>query len=164
MPLRNITNLTIDISKPDISEEHKLRMICETTKSCIPNANRVSIWVFNESYDEINCIMCLDEDNKLSDGLTLSKADYPEYFDVILNERVLSAPDARNHPATQCFNVGYFDALSITSLLDYIFHHEFQPAGVICCERVGEPTEWQQEDIDNLRRISNVTSMFLNEN
>lgn len=163
MPLRSITNLTISISKPDLDEDSKLQLICETTKVCIPNTNRVSIWLFNETYDAIHCIKCLDENNKTTSGLTLSKADYPEYFDFILNERVLSAPDATTNPATRCFNVGYFDVLNIKSLLDYIFHYEFQPTGVICCEKVGEPTEWTQDDIDNLRRISNVTSMFLSE-
>ena len=92
--------------------------------------------------------------------LSISKEDIPDYFDDILKQSVLVASDARNHPATKGFNKNYFKPNDIYSLLDFTFHNHFDPIGVICCEKTHSPIEWSQNDIDSLKRVAQITSMF----
>ena len=160
--MKDITSLTVAISHPDRSEADKLREICLTIRDVVPNANRISLWLFNEQFDAISCLICLDEKGQYSRDQVLNKQDFGEYFEFIMTNQVLNASQARSHPATSCFNRGYFDLFNIHSLLDYIFHNKFKPAGVICCERVGNAVDWTDKDIEFLKRLSNVTSMFLN--
>lgn len=150
------------ISRPDKSEQEKLQEISLTIKDIVPNADRVSLWLFNKDYDAIECLICIDQQGEYSSAQILRRENFEEYFDFILKSHVLRASQARVHPATSCFNHGYFDVYDIHSLLDYVFHEDFTPVGVICCEKNFLPIEWADEDVDALRRVSNVVSMFLN--
>lgn len=96
--------LTECISEPKVTIREKLHTICRTVKQLTPQANRVSLWLFNESQDEIFCLMCLDDDNEISLGHVLSRKHFPQYFDFIIENNVLSASQARSHQATACFN------------------------------------------------------------
>lgn len=155
--------LTNCISEPEIAIKEKLFTICRSVKELAPSANRVSLWLFNEAKDEIFCLMCLDANNEWSNGQVLTKEQFPQYFDFILENNVLSASDARHHDATACFNKAYFEPLNIFSLLDFIFHYQFRPTGIICCEREGDATQWSLEDVQVLKRVANITSMFFSE-
>lgn len=156
----NIATLTIKLSNPNLSISDKLKAICRTIKYVVPNANRVSLWAFNDSFDKIFCLMSQDNSLKFQFGQQLHKTDFAPYFNFILNDRVLNASDARNHPVTSCFTTRYFEPLNIYSLLDLIFHHNFAPVGIICCEHLDEPVEWQEQDIVALQRIASITTLF----
>jgi len=154
------TKLSITISKPNLAVKDKVITICQMVKSKIPQAHRVSIWVFNNDYNEIVSLGCFDENNHYTSGAVLARTDFPEYFDYILKHQVLIANQARSDNATSCFNGAYFEPNSIFSLLDYIYHHDFKPTGIICCEAIGQEVEWQDRCINILRRIANLSSIF----
>ena len=157
---QNFERLSVFISDPNKSNSAKLTTISQTLKTLIPNANRVSLWLFNEHYDQINCLSCLDESEQISTGLVLKATDFPDYFTFILSSQILDASDARQHPVTTCFNSSYFEPLNIHSLLDYIFYMNDVPLGVICCESVGKQVDWTIEDQQNLIKIADVTTLF----
>ncbi|MCO4799120.1 MAG: hypothetical protein KC484_07890 [Colwelliaceae bacterium] len=161
--LKHYEELTACVSSFENSTNKKLQSICQKIKDIAPNANRVSLWLFNKEADEIFCLMCLDSTNALSNGQSLKAKDFPEYFEHILKNKVLSASDARENPSTYCFNEVYFKPLNIFSLLDFTFHFQFKPTGVICCEREGNATQWSDSDINGLKRVANITSMFFSE-
>lgn len=73
---------------------------------------------------------------------------------------MINAPQARTHDITKCFNETYFEPLNIHSLLDFILHWEFIPQGIICCESVGKEVQWAERDIESLKRIARVSSMY----
>jgi|OM-RGC.v1.022737347 hypothetical protein len=155
------TTLVISLSKRGLDEQDKLTAIVSCLRLGIPSANRISLWRFEENKTRIRCLtLNQDGQNLPTHGLSLSKEDIPDYFDDILKQSVLVASDARHHPATKCFNESYFKPNDIYSLLDFTFHHQFNPIGVICCEKTHSPVQWTQEDIDNLKRIAQITSMF----
>jgi len=157
----SISKLAISISRPKRSKEQKLHDICHTTLRSIAHTNRVSLWKFNKELNEVICLMCYEKNiNQYSSSMVLKKNDYPEYFSYILKEDVILASDARQHPATKCFNDAYFKPNNIFSLFDYIFHDNFEPCGIICCESIGQQITWQESDIKILRRIANMASMF----
>ncbi|NCP64427.1 MAG: hypothetical protein GW763_09730 [Paraglaciecola sp.] len=155
------TQLTIAMSNPHKPELEKLRQTCSTTLKAIPNANRVSLWKFGEDQAYLQCLLCFDQlDNVYSSDQVLRKANFPEYFAGLTSSNYIMASHAREHQSTRCFNQDYFIPNQIHSLLDYVLHHDFVPTGVICCESVGRRVEWQEEDLNALRKIATIISMF----
>lgn len=159
--MSEIVKLTIALSKPNLSVQDRLTQLCKTIKKVVPKADRASIWLFTDYMSEITCLNCIDEASQVTNGQVLKKQDFTPYFDFILNHDVLKANDARENPNTNCFNESYFEPLNIISLLDFIFHTDFKPTGVICCESVGNEVAWTDTDVANLKRISNIASMFI---
>lgn len=155
-----LKHLSAQIGNPSLMIEEKLHVICKEIKKVIPTSNRVSLWLFSDEFSQIHCVKCLDENNVYSDGIELTSEHFPEYFDYILSNQVLNASNARANKVTECFNESYFEPLNIHSLLDYIFHFENKPVGVICCERTGDATTWSEQDISLLIRVAKLTSLF----
>lgn len=156
-----LTDLTIKLSRQSLSDKDKHLAICQTIAASVNTANRVSLWCFNAERTEISCLILLDHGTPLEfDEIILREADYPEYFSAVVNNEIVVASDARSHDATRCFNKDYFPANDIYSLLDFVFHQQFQPIGVICCEAVGTPIEWSEKDIALIKRTARITSMF----
>ena len=157
----NLKNLAVKISDPNVSSNRKLKQICKELKALIPNANRVSLWLFNKEYSTLNCLICLDENNDVSSGTVLYTENSPAYFNYILANQVLDASDARNNEVTKPFSHSYFEPLDIYSLLDYIYTLNSKPLGVICCESVGSKVTWSQADKKSLIKVADVTNLFL---
>jgi signal transduction histidine kinase/CheY-like chemotaxis protein len=158
-----LKQLSAKIGNPSLMVEQKLHAICTEIKQVIPASNRVSLWLFENDFNTIRCVKCFDENDVFSDGLELTSEHFPAYFEYILSNQVLNASNARANSVTECFNSSYFEPLNIHSLLDYIFHHENKPVGVICCERVGDMTSWTEQDISLLIRVAKLTSLFFAE-
>jgi CheY-like chemotaxis protein len=157
----NLKDLAIKISDPSIKRERKLKQTCRELKRLIPAANRVSLWLFNEEYSEINCLMCLDENDEVILDSVLTAKDYPDYFNYILSHQILDAPDARNHEVTKGFTKSYFEPYNIYSLLDYIYFKDNKALGVICCESIGSKISWTHADKEALIKITDLTTLFL---
>ena len=157
----NLKNLAVKISDPNVSSDRKLKQICKELKALIPNANRVSLWLFNKDYSALNCLACLDENNDVLSGTVLYTENSPAYFNYILTNQVLDASDARNNEVTKPFSQSYFEPLNIYSLLDYIYILDSKPLGVICCESVGSKVTWSHADKESLIKVADVTNLFL---
>lgn len=157
----NLKNLAVKISDPNVSSDRKLKQICKELKALIPNANRVSLWLFNKDYSALNCLACLDENNDVLSGTVLYTENSPAYFNYILTNQVLDASDARNNEVTKPFSHSYFEPLNIYSLLDYIYILDSKPLGVICCESVGSKVTWSHADKESLIKVADVTNLFL---
>lgn len=157
----NLKNLAVKISDPNVSSNRKLKQICKELKALIPNANRVSLWLFNKDYSALNCLACLDENNDVLSGTVLYTENSPAYFNYILTNQVLDASDARNNEVTKPFSHSYFEPLNIYSLLDYIYILDSKPLGVICCESVGSKVTWSHADKESLIKVADVTNLFL---
>lgn len=156
--------LSINVSNPKLSIKQKLTCICHTIKQEVKQAHLVSLWVFKKDFTEIVKIGGFDVENDFSCGDTLKRSDYPEYFDYILTHESLIANSARSNQATSCFNDSYFIKNNIFSLLDFIYHHHFEPTGIICCEAINSEVIWEKTCIDKLKRIANISSIFFSQN
>lgn len=159
-----LSNLSVYLSNPRTSLNNKLLKICMTVKSAIPTCDRVGIWLFSKDYTEMFLLMGVDESGKQSIGEHLLASDFTEYFSHIIENEFLVASDARSDEVAKCFNVGYFDVHNIYSLLDVTFTKDFEPLGIICCERTKDTTQWQPQDIKVLKSISVKTSLFVSNN
>lgn len=161
MEIDPLTNLTIQLSKSELDYPARLETVCRAVATVLPKADRISLWKFNADYTQMQCIFLLaDEQVQPCADMLLEQQQIPEYFNALLRHDTVNASDARRHPDTMCFNEHYFKPHDIYSLLDYIFHQDFTPFGVICCEATGAPVEWQQRDVALLKRVAGIISMF----
>ena len=156
-----LTALTITLSQPNLSSAEKRLAICKTLSQTVHRADRVNLWQFSEDQQAIHCVMHYEKHTQMtSHGQVLSRKDYPNYFDAIIKSQWVVVNHAREHEDTRCFNEGYFEPNDIYSLLDFVFHGEGEPLGIICCEAIGEPTIWSDADLTVMKRIASITSMF----
>ena len=154
-----LAQLTVLLEDQSLTRQAQLESICRTIQQLIPTANLVSLWQFENDGKAIRSLINFDaQTNSFNSDILLQQQNYPPYFEAITQEELVVASDARNHSVTRCFNNSYFEPLGIFSLLDFILHQDFKPAGVICCERKGEMTQWTNEDIDHIRMVASLIS------
>ena len=120
--------------------------------------NIVSIWEFNDTNDAITCANLCKEGQLLSNELSLSKHDYPDYFNAIKFEKIIIADNAAAHHATSCFKNNYLKDNNIKSMMDVGFVKEGEICGVICCEVQDKYRTWSLADSIYLKAMSDMLS------
>ena len=148
------------LSRP--SQEADLRAvyqaICEDAAENV-EANFVSLWRFDDELTKITCRHAFDAiTGETSSGQELFREDFPTYFDVIVQENTVCAPDARTDRITQELSEPYFVPNDVVSLLDFVVHHDFRPVGVICCESKRVRREWSEQDRRYLLKLATLAS------
>ena len=64
----------------------------------------------------------------------LERSAYPNYFQAIIEETCISAPDSQNQFFTRELAKDDLIPNNIKSTLDFILHEDLAPVGVIRCE------------------------------
>ena len=97
--------------------------------------DRCSIWLYNSDKSSIICqqLYIKSEDNWYQ-NIELFRKDFTPYFDHLLEDPIIIAVNAEEHPATKCFADSYLKPLGIKSMLDVPIIHRGQVIGVICIE------------------------------
>lgn len=155
-----LTDLTIRLSRGRLSEIEKQRAICFCVQKVVSAADRISLWQFTDDKQAIQCQMMMIDSQFVESPPPLLREHAGPYFTSMLSNELIVASDARHHPDTVCFTENYFKPNHIYSLLDFIFHDNFKPFGIICCERTGSAVQWKDEQIAQLKRVAGVVSMF----
>jgi diguanylate cyclase (GGDEF)-like protein/PAS domain S-box-containing protein len=108
---------------------------------------RSSIWFLAEDGLSLTCADMIDISGKMeSRGLVLKAADFPRYFQAILEDRVIAAADAQTDQRTSEFTDGYLIPLGISSMLDAPILFGGRTVGVLCVEHVGLPRGWLRDE------------------
>ena len=140
------------------TEEAVFQAVCLDVSEAL-DADLVSIWFFDDAHSRIDCQSRYDAPTaRFSCGQSLLKADYPRYFETVVEYNFIAAPDAQTHPATSELTEGYFIPNEIQSLLDFILHKDCKPIGVICCESRAKRRDWSEKDKSYLRAIASLVS------
>ncbi|PAM94839.1 histidine kinase [Flavobacterium sp. IR1] len=126
----------------------------------VSKTNRVSFWKYSD--DTITCrnLFSLD-DQSLNDKNILNKESYPIYFETLKNKAIINAPDVFNKLETSEFEKIYFTKNKIKSMLDVPIFLNGQLAGVACFESTEEKRDWDNEDINYAKTISDVISIAI---
>jgi GAF domain-containing protein len=120
----------------------------------------VSFWKFFD--DTITCKNLFSIDNlSLNDKNILDKESYPIYFETLKSKAIINAPDVYTKFETSEFGTHYFTTNKIQSMLDVPIFFSGQLAGVVCFESTEEKREWDNEDINYARTISDVISLAI---
>jgi GAF domain-containing protein len=91
----------------------------------------------------------------------MSDENAGRYFDALLRDGTVVAPDVDTLPATAPFIAEYFAPQQVRSLLDASFSVNGVLYGTFSCEHVGEPMAWTQQQVNLLRQISARASLTL---
>lgn len=118
-------------------------------------ASRASIWYF-EANGSIVCQYMYDRRKPgFERGATIGREHHAEYLDTLVNDGIVAAENARNHPATVCFIDEYFIPNDIHALLDILIPDAYgRPAAVLCCEQCVAPRPWSERDISALHGLT----------
>ena len=151
--MRHLSQIILD-NPSDKSADKIYKAVCADVKEKL-DVDLVSIWVFDEDREKINCVCCLDKSNGDSlVGIDLYRDNYPQYFAAILEGLSIQADDVYSYPATKELVTDYFLPNGIKSLLDYIIQWENKPIAVICCETTDTQRHWTRQDVEFIRSIT----------
>lgn len=126
---------------------------------------RASLWFYNEDRSAIICAELFDTiKNEHSAGLELRRNDFLSYFEFLASERILSAGDARENPATRDFTASYLKPLNIYSLLDAPIRIQGKMTGVICCEQLGHVRQWTVLEETFMGNIADILARAIGAN
>jgi hypothetical protein len=126
--------------------------------------SRAGVWMFIDTADG-RALRCMAMYDRLRDHLVqatdMATAHADVYFDALLRDGWVVAPDARSHPATRVFLDSYLLPLDIRSVLDVSFSVNGVMFGIFSCEQVGSPMNWTQRQLQWLRQIGSRASLTL---
>ncbi|MFP5270835.1 PAS domain S-box protein [Coleofasciculus sp.] len=163
--LSHQNSLLIKLAKKKILYQENLELalqeITEVTARTL-EVERVSIWLYNEQKTHIECLDLFQRSHcKHSAGLSLSLADYPIYFNALVETPLVAADDAINDPRTCELIESYLQVLNITSMLDAPLRLGGKAVGVLCVEQIGTCRHWTPEEQNFARSIADLTSLLL---
>ena len=123
--------------------------------------SRASLWQYGSSLQDT--AVCLDlydsSDNQHHAGAVLREDDFAPYFEAMRRDAMIVAPQARQHPATSCFNELYFEPNGIYSLLDVGIQVGGVPYGLFCCEQVTFENNWTPAHVDFLKSVGTLCGL-----
>jgi PAS domain S-box-containing protein/putative nucleotidyltransferase with HDIG domain len=141
--------------------QRAFRAITEASARTL-QVDRVSVWLFTEDRDAIQCMDLyeLDQDGHTS-GALLKKADVPDFFRALADQPSIVIDDVREDPGIAGLLHNYVLPHDIFSLLDVPVRLEGHLMGVICHEHVGAPRHWEREDITFAGSVAHLASLAL---
>lgn len=130
------------------------------TASKTLNISRCSVWLYGDAKSSIKCIDLFDAKQKKHDsGAILSSKDFPHYFEALYSERIIAAGDAHTNKFTYEFSETYLTPLGISSMLDAPIWLRGETIGVLCCEHVGKPREWEIDEMNFAASVADFASI-----
>ena len=154
-----------DLTRLRASEQVELDTAFQKITECtskILDAERCSIWLYNEDHSAIRCHDLYETSTqKHSQGFELSAQNFPAYFQALESGEIIVANDAHMHPATHEFAESYLKPLGITSMLDAAIVMGGQSTGVLCCERTGANRPWKLKDQTFARSAAAICALTL---
>lgn len=162
----NNRQVVMELTKNKDIQDGKWQQSLEKITAAISrqlNVSRCSIWEYHHKENKMVCSKrYLNNSGSFESGATLSGRDFPGYFEAITREEIVIAKDANVHPATREFSNGYYQSLSIQSVLSVPFFNEGKIAGIISCEHQHEQRDWTEEDIEFLKACADLITVALN--
>ncbi len=150
----------------DRGEVDRVRFLEEFTEALATmiGCARAGVWIFLDTADG-RALRCLAMYDRRRGGMVTTadmlNAAVGPYFDSLLAEGCVIAPQARSHPATQVFLDDYLLPLDIHSVLDVCFSVNGVLFGIFSCEQTGEVMAWTQRQLQQLRQIGSRASLTL---
>ena len=141
--------------------ETSLRKITELAAKALAT-ERVSVWFYDNSRSKIVCADLFElSTGKHTRGVELSSVDYPAYFSVLQDCRIIAADNAQNDPQTCEFTAGYLAPLGITSMLDTHILRAGVTSGVVCAEHIGPARRWTTDEQKFMTAVADVVTITL---
>ncbi len=141
--------------------DHAIRELTELSVDAL-GISRVSFWLFNKKR---NAIVCKDlftlQDNSHTQGMSLSKKQFPTYFKALNEQRILVVDNAREDSRTAEFTSTYLEPLGIYSLLDVPIIQNNNFVGIICHEATQNMHHWTFQEQEFAMTLANNIALSL---
>ncbi len=122
------------------------------------NADRCSIWLYNEDRTSIICQqLYIKSEDTWYQNIELFKKDYKPYFFALLLNPIIIADDAETHQATSCFTESYLKPLGVKSMLDVPIMYKGETIGVICIESLTS-RKWETVEVNFAQILASLFS------
>jgi two-component system NtrC family sensor kinase len=145
-----LESLMLEVSRSEAIDEGRLQDSCRVVLGAVCRGLRVAragVWLLVDGGSGIRCELLVDTANqKDSEALILTRAQFPAYFAALDEERSILAHDACTDARTSEFTESYLIPLGISSMLDVPIRHRGRMVGIVCCEHVGAPRVWQSDE------------------
>ncbi|MEZ4296406.1 MAG: EAL domain-containing protein [Polyangiaceae bacterium] len=116
---------------------------CETLA-----VSRAGIWLYDATRTRIRCEdMYIEAEREHRSGIEVARANFPNYFNALEENRAIVANDARTDPATRELTAAYLEPLGITAMLDAPIRVDGVVIGVVCHEHIGPARPFRPEEV-----------------
>ena len=123
---------------------------------------RISLWQFTADRKELRCSkLYVASGKKYSSGMTIPGEEHPAYFKALESGRIVSAADALMDSRTLEFTKDHLLPHNIFSMMAVPLMRGGKPAGIICCESVGEKREWSAEEEEFVSAVADLSVLSL---
>ncbi len=126
------------------------------------NVERVSLWIARPDsiyWECLNQFTLSSEHNSIEPDLAI--ADFPNYFEALQNELVISVPDALQDPRSSELGKDYLEMFGITSMLEIPIRQKAATVGVLCIEHVGAMRTWTIDEQNFARAIGDLVILAI---
>ena len=135
----------------------KLKKILKTTSKTM-EIERVSFWSYTPN--RITCSHFYSQkEGEFRKEMVLKKVDFPNYFSLLEQKQQVVASDISSNEALNEFDCDYFPKKDTVSLLDTPIVINGELKGVICFEATEKIHQWDNEDINFARSISDIIAI-----
>lgn len=123
-----------------------LRAITETA-STLANAERVSVWWYDDGYTTAQCVDAFRRDRQThTEGEILDASLFPDYVQAHKEGRAVVVSDVRNDPLTKQFPATFWQTHGIAGHVAAPVWIRGRVGGFLSIEHVGDPRSWAAED------------------
>ena len=121
---------------------------------------RMSAWLFNADRTVLAAADVYDGATRThSAGSRLDRGDFPNYFGLLADARVIAVRDACHDPRSSEFADIYFAPNGVVSTLDAPVRWQDGPVGVLCCEHIGAMRSWRDDEISFIASLADAVSL-----
>lgn len=154
-----LLRLALSQQNPNQSFDAKLRTFTKEVGNFL-HVERTSIWFLDRDNTALRCLNLYvrSEDQHYSGG-ELPTKQFPRYLSFLAQEGVIAADYAPTDVQTEEFDKDYLAKHAITSMLDTPLRVGERLRGVLCCEHVGEPRHWTEEDREFVISLADLASL-----
>jgi PAS domain S-box-containing protein len=156
-----LLRLALSQQNPSQSFDDKLRAFTKEVGDFL-KVERTSIWFLDRDNTSLRCLnLYIRGENQHFSGAELPTKLFPRYLKSLSSQGVIAADYARTDFKTEEFEKDYLIKHGITSMLDTPLRVGDRLRGVLCCEHVGEPRHWTNDDREFVISLSDLAALTI---
>ncbi|HEY0137614.1 MAG TPA: GAF domain-containing protein [Nannocystis sp.] len=136
-----------------------LRRVTELAVETL-GVERMGAWLFDADRTVLEAADVYDAATRThTSGSRLVRGDFPNYFGLLADARVIAVRDACHDPRSAEFAGIYFAPHGVVSTLDAPVRWQGAPVGVLCCEHTGTLRSWRDDEISFIASLADAVSL-----
>ncbi len=156
-----LLRLALSQQNPETSFEEKQLAFTKEIGNFLA-VERTSIWILDRDNTALRCLnLYIRSQDRHFVGDELPAKQFPRYFKFLTEQGVVSADHARTDIQTEEFGQNYLVSNDISSMLDTPLRVGDRLRGVLCCEHVGSPRHWTEDDQQFVMSLADLAALTL---